>query len=150
MRGLAAVLVLLLPAAASAQGDQTRDALLTALAMNDCAVTEDETPAVLGSQGFEGEYVRHELGQMVLDETAFLEAGYVLRVKSEYCPPVDPAPTPAQVFRREIEERGCRIDDRTARELVTDVGRIRPVVLDWIERGEATVEGRSLTLANCP
>lgn len=149
MRGRAALLILL-PGMAAAQDGQSRDALLTALAMNDCAVTEDETPRVLGSQGFDGEFVRHELGQMVLDETAFLEAGYVLRVKAEYCPPVDPAPTPAQALRSEIEERGCSIDDRTARELVADIERIRPVVLSWIERGEATVEGRSLTLSNCP
>ena len=107
----AAAILALLPAVAGAQEDGRREALYTALAMNDCAVTEDETPEVFGSQGFDPEYVRHELGRMVLDEAAFLEGGYVLRVKAEHCPPADPVPTPAQSFRQAIVANGCSIGD---------------------------------------
>jgi hypothetical protein len=145
----AAVAVTLLPAVAGAQEGETREALYTALAMNECSVTEDQTPAVFGAQGFDLEYVRHELGRMVLDETAFLEKGYILRVKAEYCPPVDPAPTPAQAFRQTIVAGGCSIDDADARALGMDVERMRRVVLGWIDDGSAVVEGETLTLTEC-
>ena len=138
-----------LPPAALAQGEQSREALLTALAMNECSVTEGETPTVFGSQGFGPEYVRRELGQMVLDETAFLEGGRVLRVPPPHCPPADPVSTPAQAFRSMIEEEGCSIDDAAARALGIDVARMRPVVQSWIDSGAATIEGRTLTLRDC-
>ena len=148
MRLLAAAAALV-PAAAIAQGEQSREALLTALAMNECAVTESETAAVFGAQGFDGEFVRRELGEMVLDGTAFLEGGRVLRVTAEHCPPVEPVPTPAQEFRRMIEENGCTISDREARELGIDLDRMRRVAQVWMESGAATVQGRTLTLAEC-
>lgn len=149
MRALA-VVVGLVPALAEGQGEQSRDAVLTALAMNACAVTEDETAALFGAQGFGGEFVRHELGEMVLDGTAFLERGYILRVKADHCPPTEPVPTPAQAFRRAIEERGCSIDDDEARSLGIEVSRMRPAVANWIESGAASLEGRTLTLTECP
>ena len=120
MRLLVAAM-LVLPCVAAAQ-EQSREALLTALAMNECAVTEDETPAVFGAQGFDGEFVRHELGQMVLDGTAFLEGGYRLRVLAEYCPPTEPVPTPAQAFRVQVEQNGCTMTDEEARALGIDAG----------------------------
>lgn len=145
----AAAILALLPAVAGAQDDQDREALYTALAMNRCAVTEDETAAVFGSQGFDPEFVRQELGRMVLDETAFLEAGYVLRVKAEYCPPAEPAPTPAQSFRQAIGDNGCSIKERQARALGIDTDLMRPVVLAWLESGAASVEWDTLTLKDC-
>ena len=148
MRGLVAFFALL-PAVAAAQEEQSREAMLTALAMNECAVTERETAAVFGSQGFDGEFVRRELGQMVLDETAFLEGGRVLRVPAPHCPPANPVATPAQTFRSMIEEEGCSIDDAAARSLGIDAARMRPVVQSWIESGAATIAGRTLTLREC-
>ena len=148
MRGLVA-LFFLLPAVAAAQGEQSREAMLAALAMNECSVTEGETAAVFGSRGFDGEFVRRELGQMVLDETAFLEGGRVLRVPAPHCPPADPAATPAQTFRSLIEEEGCSIDDTAVRSLGIDAMRMRAVVQSWIESGAATIEGRTLTLRDC-
>ncbi len=142
---LAATVVL--PAMAAAE--QSRDAMLTALAMNECAVAEDETAAVFGAQGFDGEFVRHELGEMVLDGTAFLEGGYRLRVLADYCPPVEPVPTPAQAFRTRIEESGCTITDRETRDLGVDAALMRPVVQAWVEDGNATIDGRTLTLQEC-
>ena len=149
MRGLLAAIISLSPALAAAQEDQSREALLTALAMNECAATEGETAAVFGSQGFDGEFVRRELGQMILDGTAFLEGGRVLRVKAEHCPPADPAPTPAQTFRRTIEERGCSIEHSEVRALGVDVARMRPVVQSWVDSGAATIERRTLKLRDC-
>lgn len=145
----AAAVLALLPTIAAAQDGGTREALLTALAMNECAVTEDETAGVFGAQGFDPEYVRHELGQMILDETAFLEAGYVLRVKADHCPPAEPAATPAQAFRQAIVDNGCSIDDDEARALGIDTARMRPVVVGWIESGAASVEWDTLTLRDC-
>lgn len=145
---LAAALALL-PVAAAAQVGDSREALFTALAMNECAVTEDETAVVFGTQGFDPEFVRHELGQMVLDETAFLEAGYVLRVKADYCPPVSPAPTPAQSFRQAIIDNGCSIDEGEARALGIDAERMRPVVVGWVESGVASLDWDTLTLREC-
>ena len=148
MRAAVPVLMLL-PAVAGAQDGAGREALYTALAMNECAVTEDQTSAVFGSQGFDPEYVRHELGRMLLDETAFLEGGRVLRVKADYCPPANPAPTPAQSFRQAIVENGCSMEDGEARSLGFDARLMRPVVQSWLEGGSASVEGDTLTLKDC-
>ena len=138
-----------LPTAGIAQEDQGRGALLTALAMNECAVTEDETAILFGSQGFDPEAVRRELGQMVVDGTAFLERGYVLRVSAPLCPPVEPVPTPAQAFRQAIVDAGCSMDEREARALEIDVEHMRPVIVDWIETGAATLDWKTLTLRDC-
>ena len=147
MRALAALA--LMPAVAAAQGGADRDSLYTALAMNGCAVTEDETPEVFGSQGFDPEYVRHELGQMVLDETAFLEAGHILRIKAEYCPPTNPAPTPAQSFRQAIVDNGCSIDADEMGALGFDRDLMRPVVQRWLREESAAVDWKTLTLMDC-
>ena len=150
MRAAIAALLTALPFAAVAQEDaNSREAMMTALAMNGCAVTEAQTAEIFGAQGFDPEFVRHELGQMVLDETAFLEAGYVLRVKAPHCPPADPVPTPAQTFRQAIVENGCSITDAEARALDIEAARMRPAVLSWIDAGEAEVDGRTLTLQGC-
>jgi hypothetical protein len=146
---LAAGLLTTLPVSATAQYEQSRDAILTALAMNECAVTEDETAELFGAQGFDGEFVRHELGAMIVDGTAFLEGGRVLRVVTQYCPPADPVETPAQALRRAVVERDCSIDDGDARALGMDPDRMRPVVLSWIEDGAARVEKGTLTLEEC-
>ncbi len=148
MRHLA-VLLAALPAAAAAEGAESRDALLATLATNGCAVSEAETATLFGSEGFDPEYVRRELGQMVLDGTAFLEGGSILRVRVPHCPPAEPAPTPAQALRSEIEGRGCVIDEEAALGLGADAQGLRPVIQSWLDSGAARIEGGTLRLEDC-
>lgn len=145
----AAVLLATLPATAAAQAEDGRAALLATLATNGCEVSEAATATLFGAEGFDPEYVRRELGRMVLDGTAFLEGGSILRVGVPHCPPAEPAPTPAQALRSEIEVRGCAIDEEAARSLGADQPGLRPVIRSWLDSGAARIEKGTLRLEGC-
>ena len=136
----------------------TEEGLMAVLSEGNCVLPLSEAGAVLGGEGFSEAFVRRTVTQMVIDGTAWVDPGGVLRIDDAICPMSNLAeapPTPRAVIGEAL--RGapdCSVDEGEIASLAAgaEEDTVQAVLAALEADGEARRVGTrvSLTGEGCP